>query len=444
MNKDILRPCLFLCVVLAALWLLGFVPAQTVGGYEIKTVDLVADLRPDAVPAAPVLPEAATAAMAARRDTCPAGMTCIEDYGDTTGHGMAHFYSALARRAELGRPVRVAYFGDSFIEGDILTGELRRLLQQRYGGCGAGFIDIASPFVKLRPDVRHTATGWTEHNVLEKHGSDMARLGLSGRYAEGQAGARVSYAVAAGPDAASAFTRATLYLAAPAPLTVSARAGEAEPVELTARGDGRLESLTLEGDMRRADFTLGGGATCYGVALEGRDGVTVDNFSLRGSSGTPLASVPETHLTQLARLRPYDLIVLQFGLNVAAKRQLKYDNYVRSMTRVIDRFKQAFPQSAILVVSIGDREDRTDGRLCTMPGVKALVDYQQLMAAGQGVAFWNLYEAMGGEGAIRRMAEAKPAEAGRDYTHINRRGGRRLAGILFKTLVHGYSQHQRR
>ena len=78
-----------------------------------------------------------------------------------------------------------------------------------------------------------------------------------------------------------------------------------------------------------------------------------------------------------------------------------------------------------------------------MPGVKALVGYQQMMAAEEGVAFWNLYEAMGGEGAIRRMAEAKPAEAGRDYTHINRRGGKRLAGILFKTLVHGYSQSRR-
>ena len=78
-----------------------------------------------------------------------------------------------------------------------------------------------------------------------------------------------------------------------------------------------------------------------------------------------------------------------------------------------------------------------------MPGVKALINYQQMMAMEEGIAFWNLYEAMGGEGAMRRMADARPAEAGRDYTHINRRGGKRIAGILFKALVHGFDTSQR-
>ena len=51
---------------------------------------------------------------------------------------------------------------------------------------------------------------------------------------------------------------------------------------------------------------------------------------------------------------------------------------------------------------------------------------------------------MGGEGSIRRMAEAKPAEAGKDYTHINLRGGERVAKALFKSMVYGYEQHKKR
>ena len=42
------------------------------------------------------------------------------------------------------------------------------------------------------------------------------------------------------------------------------------------------------------------------------------------------------------------------------------------------------------------------------------------------------------------MADMKPAEAGKDYTHINVRGGNRIAGILFKTLVYGHEQYERR
>ena len=72
-------------------------------------------------------------------DTCRAGMTCIEDYSDSTMRGMTRFYQALDELAKAPRPVRIAYFGDSFIEADILTADLREMLQQKYGGCGVGF-----------------------------------------------------------------------------------------------------------------------------------------------------------------------------------------------------------------------------------------------------------------------------------------------------------------
>ncbi len=36
------------------------------------------------------------------------------------------------------RPVRIAYFGDSFIEADIFTADLREMLQQEFGGLRSG------------------------------------------------------------------------------------------------------------------------------------------------------------------------------------------------------------------------------------------------------------------------------------------------------------------
>ena len=46
-----------------------------------------------------------------------------------------------------------------------------------------------------------------------------------------------------------------------------------------------------------------------------------------------------------------------------------------------------------------------------------------------------MYEAMGGEGSIVDMVNSKPSMANYDYTHINFRGGKHLAGILFETLM---------
>ena len=222
MNRGIIRTCLFLCLVLAALLALRALPAFTAGGYEIKTVDFLADLLPeDTIRPINMAPKA-TAAKVTKRDTCPAGMTCIEDYADSTLRGMAPFYKALASRYSMGRPVRIAYFGDSFIEGDILTADLRALLQRHYGGNGVGFVDIASPFTKLRTSVKHRAIGWTEHNVLEKKGLNMAELGVTCRYARGGNGASVSYSGVNDYNNLRRFDRATLYLSAVAPLTVSA------------------------------------------------------------------------------------------------------------------------------------------------------------------------------------------------------------------------------
>lgn len=220
--------------------------------------------------------------------------------------------------------------------------------------------------------------------------------------------------------------------------------------ELTksTRGTGEVEALTFEGRTSSARISLANdapGTVAWGIAAEGKNGVTVDNFSLRGSSGTTLLSIPLSHLQQFGNVRPYDLIVLQFGLNAAQKHMLKYDAYMSQMRRVVEHMKKAFPHAGILIVSVGDREDKlSDGELHTMPGIKALVRYQEVLAADCGTAFWNLYEGMGGEGSIKRMAEARPAEAAKDYTHLSHRGGRRLGKVLFKSLHHGYKQYLKR
>ena len=85
--------------------------------------------------------------------------------------------------------------------------------------------------------------------------------------------------------------------------------------------------------------------------------------------------------------RPYDLIILQYGLNVATERGRNYDKYIAGMQTTVQHLKEAFPQAAILIVSVGDRDYKTEeGELRTMPGIKNLVRYQQNLAADEAVA----------------------------------------------------------
>ena len=128
-NKGPWRVCTFLASALIALVFMRALPVIAVGDYEVKPVDFLSDLLPVDSSAAPLQTPSAVAEAAlldAKAEPCPKGVTCIEDYSAGKAHGMHWFYQALSKRKSLGRPVRIAYFGDSFIEGDILTADLRQ------------------------------------------------------------------------------------------------------------------------------------------------------------------------------------------------------------------------------------------------------------------------------------------------------------------------------
>ena len=176
--------------------------------------------------------------------------------------------------------------------------------------------------------------------------------------------------------------------------------------------------------------------------MEGNGGIVLDNFSLRSSPGSNLGYIHSDMLRKFDRMRHYDLVILVYGLNVATPNGVNYNKYMKSMCKAIDNMKECMPGTGFLLMSLGDRNERINGSMRTMKGVKNLIKYQQAIAAESGIAFWNLFEAMGGEGSMAEMVAAK--EANLDYTHINFRGGKKLARLLFDAMEYGKEQYLRR
>ena len=450
MEKSVLKHTGWLMlIVLAVLLLLNLLPGGTIGGHVLRRVDILGDVRP--VPEVVSEPDSLLPpppkVKPAFVDTGRSGMTCIEDYSDSTLRGMTPFYRALDELAAKPRPVRIAYFGDSFIEADILTADLRAMLQERYGGCGVGFVTITSPVNGYRPTVRHSFGGWQSHSVTDSVFFDRGKQGVSGHYfiptpgAYVELGGQRKYA-----SRLDTCERASIFFYNKGEARLSASVNKGEPQTGTFPPADGLREMDVTGrigsvrwKVESADSTL-----FYGVAMDGTQGIAVDNFSLRGSSGLSLRSIPVRTMREFNELRPYDLIVLQYGLNVATERGRNYDRYRDGMLTTIAHLKQAFPQAGILIVGVGDREYKTEeGSLRTMPGIKNLIRYQQNLAADSGVAFWNMFEAMGGEGSMADMVHAKPSLANYDYTHINFRGGKHLAELLYEALVYGKEQYDR-
>ncbi|MDR0895553.1 MAG: SGNH/GDSL hydrolase family protein [Prevotellaceae bacterium] len=451
MDKNYLKyACLWTLLVLAGLLLMHSLPPMTVGTHTLRKVDLLSDVRTPTV--APADPDSLLPAPSKPKvvfvDTCRTGVTCIEDYSDSTLRGMTPFYRALDELKTRPRAVRIAVFGDSFIEGDIFTADLRNLLQSRYGGCGVGYVDVTSKTNGYRPTVRHTFGGWNSHAATDSIGFVRGLQGISCHYFIPQSNAYVHL------EGQSKYARhldtvqqATIYFHTRGKVALSARINNSRTETDRFLSDNDLQQMTVRGRIGDIRWTVeeADSARFYGVAMDGQQGISVDNFSLRGSSGLSLTAIPARTLRAFNRWRSYDLIVLQYGLNVATERGRNYDKYRNGMLATIAHLKASFPQAGLLIIGVGDRDYRTEeGNIRTMPGIKNLIRYQQNLAADSGIAFWNLFQAMGGEGSMRKLVEATPPMANLDYTHINFRGGKHLSELLYNALLEGKEQYDRR
>lgn len=452
-----------LLLVIVMLTGLSFLGGFTIGGWTSKPVRLYSDLTrgltaeeddfPDdsvlwAQIQAPIRPVETAPAQTAPTETAPAepvsrtGGVPIEDFS-ADGSGLSHFFDALRRREELSRPIRIAFLGDSFVEGDILTSDLREHLQELYGGRGVGFVPLA-PVDLWRNTLNIEHGGWKISSSL--YGEQRGAYLFNGQCFTPEEGeAYTSVRATDQREHAKAFNTASLFYSTTEPATVVYNLGRSGEKEAALRTGGLQLFTTTRANMRMADFrvTAGEGFTGYGLFLNDETGVYVDNYSLRSSSGMQLLRIGPNLLAQMNRLIPTDLVILQYGLNVMDGDRRDYQSYVDQMIRVVNRIKEAMPEASILIFGVADRNFRNDeGEMVTKPGVISFVEAQRKIAQETGVTFWNTYLAMGGRNSMGTFVNRDPAWANKDYTHINYLGGRRIGLSFAESLVDAGSRYE--
>ena len=107
-----------------------------------------------------------------------------------------------------------------------------------------------------------------------------------------------------------------------------------------------------------------------GVWLEGNHGISVDCMSSRGFSGISLADIDESLTSKLSQYVPYDLIILEFGINAMSAKQKDYSVYGKRMDKVVQKIKKTYPSADILLMGVGDRGQKIGGEVHSMPTVE--------------------------------------------------------------------------
>lgn len=335
------------------------------------------------------------------------------------------------------RPVRIAVLGDSFIEGDIMTQDLREMFQDKFSGEGVGFVPMASTVSAFRQTITHTFAGWTTYCI-----STASRRGnytiSSYTYSPGD-GSVSRYTTTRKRRHIGRFSRARLMFINRGNSTINVKINNNAPQQFTPASSDRLQQITVAADsITEIEFSFRStdSFTAYGAYLDGVSGVAVDNYSVRGNSGMSLASTSADLLTQMNSLMPVDLIILEYGLNVAQADVRSYTQYQQKMTAAINHIRQTFPNASILLMSVPDRAHRTAIGWQTMPGIRAMEKMQRQLASDCGVAFWSTMRNMQSIGGMGHFVSK--GWAAKDYTHLSHKGGRVVARSLFDAIMKEY------
>lgn len=454
-NTD--RTLILIGLVCLFLLLLHFLPPLSVGSLPLRHVSILSDLSPHpthhdttSLLPQPAVPQDTTHhGKKTPHEQWPKGVEPILDYSAGAPGGMAHFYQmldSLQHHRLTARPLRIAYFSDSYTEGDILCADLRSLLQQAYGGQGVGWIDAANEVNQFRLSLA------ASDKFLEGHmavGDDTYRAqyaGLAARYALLRGNASLRYKGLSFYPRAGQWPIVRLFLKPRTAITVTATT-DGETARRTLTGGAIQETVfttTPIHDCSSTTLSLHGSGTVYGASLEGRQGIVLDNFSMRSSTGEHLGQVPDETLRAFQRLRSYDLVIIAFGGNAVLPTSLPEEcqPYVRKMSRVVAKLKQCYAGASILLFSMPDfGSKRDDGEIITSDAIKALVSHQNQMAADHKIGFYNLLSAEGGYGAAGRLNQQKLV--GNDLFHINQKGGAYVAERIFRSLQAGLKNYQR-
>lgn len=329
--------------------------------------------------------------------------------------------------------IRIAYFGDSMIEGDLLTQTLRKLLQKEFGGYGVGFLPIHSKVAGFRQTATVKSSGWETINFMDK---DAKNMYISGFSFSGLGNGSFTDRTVTTPPSLQKFL-----------IYGQSNGGsiDYDGTSISLQGNDLVNAQLLSNNNATSFEFKSNSATTpfYGVSFESENGIILDNFSFRGITGVEFRKIDEDFLKAVQSANHYDLIVMQYGVNLLFRpNDTDYSYYTKNMTPVLEKFISAFPKTDILLVSSADRAFRYNGEYQTAKGLPNLLETQAKLAYDHHLAFFNLFETMGGENSIVDWASQKPPLANKDYVHPNGKGADILAEKLFHAIMNDYHNYK--
>jgi alginate O-acetyltransferase complex protein AlgI len=342
--------------------------------------------------------------------------------------------------------LRIMYYGDSQIEGDRITSYIRQTLRKGCGGTGPGLFLPLMPVMYTKSVWIRSSSNWRRYNYLSYKTGEITHRDLGPfmsicRYLP--EGEKTSV-----PEKAFVRIKPSNYADSAAAVYDILRVfyGNAEDaVKISVKAD---DIIVFTGTLKRGkgfneitcplngakeiliEFEGKVSPDIYGISIESKTGLIIDNIPQRGSAGLEFTMVDKDNLIEAYKKLSPDLFILHYGLNIVKNVRDNYSYYQKGLGRQLALLKEISPFTPILVVSLTDMAVNEGDSIRSYSNIPAIIEAQKQASLMEGVAFWDSYRAMGGESSIIKWTEKKPALAQKDYVHFTYPGADSLSKIL--------------
>jgi len=374
-----------------------------------------------------------------------------------------HFFSELITIRDNKGSTRILHYGDSQIEGDRITSFIREYLQNEFGGKGPGLL-LPGMVVPLTASVKmKSSKNWRLFTRKEVKDSviNHNKLGVMLQFSGFSSPANSALQETSTKIASFSVRNSSIcYLHARSFNLCTILYGNTKvPVSLEIKSNGSLlksdilnaissgyisKSYRLESpEQVEITFKSTGNIDLYGIALDGSYGVAMDNIPLRGSAGLEFTQTNRAMLKNMYNDLNVSLVLLQFGVNVAPNIVESYSYYERAFYRQLKLLKQIKPDLSIVVMGISDMARKEENQVVSYPNLEKIRDAQKNAAFKAGCAFWDSYEAMGGEGSMTDWANGDPPLARKDFIHLTYTGSNKLAEMFLNSLMNDFRRYEK-
>jgi hypothetical protein len=345
------------------------------------------------------------------------------------------------------RPIRIGVWGASHVAGEYLTGSLRRLLQERFGDAGHGFVMPAAPWTGYRAtDVSVCTAGtWASDYDRRAGGRNDGRLGPGGILVESSSSESSGWIQT---TRESAYGREVnrfevLYLRQPGGGSLQIRIDDREPIVAKTASDAPGPGVHVievpRGPHRLSVQPVGDGPVRIvgaNMELDG-PGVVVDAMGINGRQASSWTRWDLGEMEQWQRRRPWDIVVLAYGTNEGNDAEFKPEKYQESLRRVLSEMRTAVgDDTQCILFGPGDRAKRvSDSTYVIWEPHVHVARIQREVGAEFGCLAWDVQAAMGGPGASLGWLKHDPSLMGGDLIHFSATGYQELATRFVDRLL---------